>query len=137
MLPHLRNLRIILHRIQRISILHRKPVSMVHKMLAIRNIMHKQRPKLRSHDRRLCIFLLLLNPAKEFLQRTGSFNIARPVILARHVSPVCGANELDALLELGGVGRVEVVREDVDFGDVEVALVDAVGSVHDEFLWCK
>lgn len=138
MLSDGRYIRIIRRRIERISILQRKPIAVVDVDITVRHVVHEQAPEQISRHHGVGHVLPGLDRREELRQRRAGGRVAVvvvvPRVLAHDVRLACRAREGDVGVELRQVARVVVVRDDVDCLDWEVVLVDAVGAVDDEFL---
>ena len=128
------NLRVVLRRIERISILKGEAVAVVDESIAVWHIMHEERPKdIPNHDRIYCVLMTFDNVVKG-LQRVSRWIVGGPVIFSYEIGLVDAGYQFDVLVELSVIGRVVMVGEDVNLFDVEMSLVDAIGAVDDKFV---
>ena len=134
MLPDQTNLRIILHRVQRLPILEREAIAVVDESVAVGHVVHEQGPKDIPDDDGASRVLPVLDDIVKRLQGVGGRIVGGPVVFADEIRLVDGGDECDVGFEFGVVGWVVVVGKDVDFLDGEVSLVDTIGAVDDEFV---
>ena len=135
MLPDRTNLRVILRRVQRVSVLQSKTVRVIDKSIAVRYIVHEQRPEQISRYHWLRHALSFLDNVEEGLQGWRGGYVARPVVLAGDVDLVRRPDAFDVRAQFGKVERVVVVVEGVYARDLEMRLIDAVGAVNAELVW--
>ena len=90
---------------------------MVDESVAVWHVVHEEGPEDISDDHRVRGALSALDDAIKGLQRVGGGIVGGPVVFADEVGLVGAGDERDVGFELGVVGWVVVVGEDVDFWD--------------------
>ena len=133
MLSDCTDLPVRLCRICRVAVLQREPIGVVHKLLAVGDVVLEKTPEQIARDHGFGLRLLGFDDRVEAGEAVAAFE-ACPVVLPGEVDAVGGFDEGDVGSEFLDVGGVEVVGEDVDCGDGEVGFVDAVRAVYNQFL---
>ncbi len=85
MLPYGADLGVVLYGVQRVSILKRVPIGVVHKDVAIGHIMHEQAPEEIACYNRFGLVLLRFDDAVERRKGRRSLDVTRPIILTSQI----------------------------------------------------